>query len=472
VSDDLVISGGGSIAVATDELFSLQRHLATVADELDRVAGRLAGIDRLVSRGRLQAMEAPASGVRAEQAIDAAAALICSTRELAQFLASTLELAAVTYGEGEAIMSRLGERLAASLAYQLGFWLPAIGLFAAPGLLAFGLGAGGGVWLSLAITPDAGRRQAIHDLLQANKGVLSDPGFVATVRLMVSSADDFGEGVIRMPQGLAMLLGDDGLGILGLGSSAALVVAASNVVGAMKETGVSVSAGPSRAGGAPPAGFAERAARIPTGGAQVRIERYPVAGGTDRFEVYLGGTIDGSPIASKEPWDMTSNVTAIAGGDAGSYDATRQAMALAGIDSSTPVVFNGYSQGGLIASMLAASGDYDTRGLFTVGAPAGQVEVPHDIPYVAIEHSNDLVPAVGGGWKSSEPVLVTRELFDDGADASERYLPAHELSHYRETARLADAADEGRLTQAADALREFGSGATTARTTLYRAERD
>ncbi|MDQ1606750.1 MAG: hypothetical protein QOJ18_1117, partial [Microbacteriaceae bacterium] len=266
--------------------------------------------------------------------------------------------------------------------------------------------------------------------------------------------------------------GDDGLGILGLGSSAALVVAASNVVGAMKETGVSVSAGPSRVGGAPPAGFAERAARIPTGGAQVRIERYPVVGGTDRFEVYLGGTIDDSLVASKEPWDMTSNVTAIAGGDAGSYDATRQAMALAGIDSSTPVVFNGYSQGGLIASMLAASGDYDTKGLFTVGAPAGQVEVPHDIPYVAIEHSNDLVPAVGGGWKSSEPVLVTRELFDDGADASERYLPAHELSRYRETARLADAADEGRLTQAADALREFGSGATAGRTTLYRAERD
>ncbi|MCU1506412.1 MAG: hypothetical protein JWP05_1381, partial [Microbacteriaceae bacterium] len=133
MSDDLVISGGGSIAVATDELFSLQRHLTTVADELDRVAGRLAGIDRLVSRGRLRAMDAPASGVRAEQAIDDAAALIRSTGELARFLASTLELAAVTYGEGEAIMSRLGERLAASLAYQLGFWLPAIGLFAAPG---------------------------------------------------------------------------------------------------------------------------------------------------------------------------------------------------------------------------------------------------------------------------------------------------------------------------------------------------
>jgi hypothetical protein len=472
VSDDLVISGGGSVAVATDKLFSDQRHLTIVADDLGRVAGRLAAIDRLVSRGRLLATDAPASAIRAEQAIDDAAAFIHQSRELARFLASALETAAVTYGEGEAVKARIGEQLAASIAYQLGLWLPAIGLFAAPGLLAFALSTGGGVAVGLAITPEADRKKAIHDLLEANKGVLSDPGFVAMVRLIVSSADDFGDGVIRMPPELALLLGDDGLGILGLGSSAALVVAASNAVGVMKETGVSVSAGPSRAGGSPPAGFAERAARIPTGGSQVRIERYPVAGGADRFEVYLGGTIDGSMVATKEPWDMTSNITAIAGGDAGSYAATRQAMALAGVDSTSPVVFNGYSQGGLIASMLAASGDYDTKGLFTVGAPSGQVEVAHDIPYVAIEHSNDLVPAVGGGWKSSEPVLVTRELFDDRADASESYLPAHELSYYRQTASLADAADEGRLTRAADALREFGSGATEAQTTLYRAERD
>jgi hypothetical protein len=472
VSDDLVISGGGSIAVATDKLFSDQRHLTTVADDLDRVAGRLVAIDRLVSRGRLGGQDVPVSAMRAEQAIDDAAAFTHKTRELARFLASALETAAVIYGESEAIKARIGERLAASFAYQLGLWLPAIGMFAAPGLLAFALSTGSGVALGLAITPEADRKKAIHDLLQANKGVLGDPGFVAMVRLIVSSADDFGEGVIRMPPELALLLGDEGLGILGLGSSAALVVAASNAIGAMKETGVSVSAGPSKAGGSAPTGFAERAARIPTGGQQVRIERYSVAGGADRFEVYLGGTIDGSMVATKEPWDMTSNITAIAGGDAGSYAATRQAMALAGIDSTTPVVFNGYSQGGLIASMLAASGDYDTKGLFTVGAPSGQVEVAHDIPYVAIEHSNDLVPAVGGGWKSSEPVLVTRELFDDRADASESYLPAHELSYYRQTASLADAADEGRLIRAADALREFGSRSTEAQTTLYRAKRD
>jgi hypothetical protein len=472
VSDELVISGGGSIAVATDQLFSEQRHLTTLADELDHLVGRLVRIDRLVSRNRLQAIGSPAGAMRAEQAIDDAAALIHSTSELAQFLASALETAAVAYGASEAIKARVGERLAASIAYQLGLWLPAIGLFAAPGLIAFGLGAGGGYAISLAIVPAAERKRAIQELLQANKGVLSDPGFVAMVRLVVSSADDFGDGVIRMPPELALLLGDDGLGILGLGSSAALIVAASNAVGALKETGVSVSAGPSKPGGSPPAGFAERAARMPTGGAQIRIERYPVPGGSDRFEVYLGGTIDGSMVATGEPWDMTSNVTAIAGGAAGSYDATKQAMALAGIDSSTPVVFNGYSQGGLIASMLAASGDYDTKGLFTVGAPSGQAELAHDIPHVAIEHSNDLVPAAGGVWNSPSPVLVTRELFDDHPDVSENFLPAHELFRYQQTASLADAADEGRLTRAADALREFGAGATAGSTTLYRAERD
>ena len=51
-------------------------------------------------------------------------------------------------------------------------------------------------------------------------------------------------------------------------------------------------------------------------------------------------------------------------------------MALAGITAGSAVVFTGYSQGGLIAARLAASGDYHTTGLYTLGGPAGQVPVP------------------------------------------------------------------------------------------------
>ncbi|MEO6943394.1 MAG: hypothetical protein ABI053_01625 [Lacisediminihabitans sp.] len=135
------------------------------------------------------------------------------------------------------------------------------------------------------------------------------------------------------------------------------------------------------------------------------------------------------------------------------------------------MTFNGYSQGGLLAATLASTGEYDTKGLFTLGGPAGQVEVPHDVPYVAIEHADDLVPATGGMWKSSDPLLVTRNVYAGQTDAGDAFFPAHELSNYRETARLADASDEQRLVAARDTLHQFSSGMTTVQTSYFHAVR-
>lgn len=277
--------------------------------------------------------------------------------------------------------------------------------------------------------------------------------------------------MIRLPEPLGQLLGDEGLGILGVGSSAAVLVGAAGSAGVLRETPVTVTAASMKKGPPPPQNFEERAQRIPTGEDQIRIDRYSEPGRPDRFEVYLGGTIDGSVVAGGEPWDMTSNLNAVAGGAAGSLAATEQAMALAGIDPSTPVTFSGYSQGGLLAATLAASGDYDTRGLFTLGGPAGQVEVPHDIPYVAIEHADDLVPATGGIWKSSDPLLVTRTVYAGQADAGDAFFPAHELSNYRETARLADASDEQRLVAARNTLQQFSRGADSVQSSYFHAVR-
>src|SRR5690554_7899464 len=110
------------------------------------------------------------------------------------------------------------------------------------------------------------------------------------------------------------------------------------------------------------------------------------------FEVYIGGTRDLSLTTATEPWDMTSNVHTLSMGDAGSYRAAQEAMRLAGIDATTPVQFVGHSQGALVASALAGSGDYDARGLLTVGGVVSQSLVPEGVPWVAIEHTDDLVP--------------------------------------------------------------------------------
>ncbi|WP_349899155.1 hypothetical protein [Parafrigoribacterium soli] len=471
VSDDLIISGGGSTEVATSALLSQQRHLERLAEELNVCRSRLRSIDGRVSRARMRAADAPLSAMRAERAMAEAQDALHSSRERASTLARGIADAATAYGNAEAAVDGWARQLSATIAYQLGFWSPVAGVLALPILFPIALtaaGAAGGGWL---MTPEARREKTMNEWVQANKGILSDPRFVSFVRLAVSSADDFGEGLVHLPEPLAQLLGDDGLGILGVGSSAAVAVGVAGAAGALRETPVTTTLSSTRVGAPPAIGLAERARRIPTGHDQIRIDRYSQPDGPDHFEVYLGGTIDGSVVSSTEPWDMTSNLNAVAGADSGSMVAARQAMQQAGIDSTTPVVFTGYSQGGLLSAQLAASGDFDTRGLVTFGGPAGGVSVPHDIPYVALEHADDLVPATGGVWKSSDPVLVTLTVYGDHPYSGDIFFPAHELSNYRQTASLADASDEQRLADSRDALRHFTEGTTEVQSSYFHAVR-
>ena len=222
----------------------------------------------------------------------------------------------------------------------------------------------------------------------------------------------------------------------------------------------------------PPAGFADLADRIPTAedGGQVRIERY---GDADHpsWLVYIGGTVEWSPTGSTEPWDMTSNVTAVADQEAGSYRAVLQAMQAAGVQAGDPVVPVAHSQGGLLAAELAARGDVNTVGMVTFGAPAGQVAVPADLPAIAVEHTDDLIPALGGTAADDDGRLyVRRELFAGAAVPVDQPLPAHQLVGYRETASLVDASVEPRLV----AFRaQLGSivGTTPGEQSVWHAER-
>lgn len=217
----------------------------------------------------------------------------------------------------------------------------------------------------------------------------------------------------------------------------------------------------------------DRLERIPSNPHQIRIDRVSAPGVPDRFEVYIGGTEDFSPISSTEPFDLTSNIAAIAGGNdgdgAGSYRATAEALQLAGVDATSHVEFNGYSQGGLIAAQLAASGDYTVDGLVTIAGPAGGVAVPHSIPYLAIEHPDDLVPALGGFFTSSDPVVVTRRAFDGPPQGDQPVMPAHRLTRYMETAALIDESTNLRLRETLQQLSHPPAQSITS--TLYFAER-
>lgn len=468
MADDLVVSGGEAVSVTTAELFEQSARFRILAGELDGCRRRVAALDRAIGNGILGAVDAPRSAVLAEAAIDAAESALARAIHDCQLLGYGLGNAAGGYELADRFANRLGQELAAGLGYLAGTAAPYLLALAMPGLLLFG-GIGAGVYASL--TPEGRSRlgATLQEWLRHNNASLSDPGFVEALRFSVMAADDAGAGFGKVPPILARALGDEGLGLVGLDTSAAVLAAAAGATGLSRESAVTVAVRSTSSEVAPANGVRDRAERIPEEPEQIRIDRYSTPGGPDRFEVYIAGTAELSVASVDEPWDMTSNLTAMGGGSAGSYRAVEEAMRLAGVEAGSPVTVTGYSQGGLIAAQLAASGDYSIDGLVTFGAPAGQVAVPHDIPYLAVEHTNDLVPALGGTFASSEPVVVRRQLFDGPPPPSEYVLPAHRLPNYLETAGLVDVSDDPRIEATLRRLEH--AQATSVTSTVYLATR-
>jgi hypothetical protein len=471
VSGDIVVSGGGSSAVATSELFAQAQQLDLLHERLAGCLNLAAAVDRIVTSSALDAADAPPSAAAAERDLDDAAIVIASATSHAAHLRSALEQSAEAYGFVERSATRLTQELAARFGWLFGLMLPGIARALLPGIV----GVTGGLTAGLALLPESSRKALLAALPQwfrRNSAGLSDPRTVQLVRLLVMSADDIGGGVLRLPADVVHILGDEGLGIIGVTSSSAVVVGTAGIGGALAETPVTVRRSGAAIATTAPSSFEERAARLPRGEAQIRIDRYEQADGSARYEVYIAGTRDFSLVPGDQPWDMTSNLNSMAGRESGSYRAVEEAMRLEGVDASSPVVFNGHSQGGLIAAQLAGSGDYNTKGVFTLGAPAAQIDVPTNVPWVAVEHSDDLVPALAGNWQSSDPVLVRREVFADRPVTTDVAFPAHQIEPYRETARLIDESDERRLVQSARDFTQFGDRSTRVESRLYTAVRD
>ncbi len=471
--DDLIISGGGSVAVGTDELFAAAGKVRSAETQLVDCAGELTAIDRLVKPGRLSSGSIPATALAAERAMDDATIFLDRAHSKARLLSFAIDRSADAYGLAERAATRVSDDIAASIAYSLGFFLPVITLAAMPAL--FGIARIGGMAAAgLLALPEAKRAQlfaALSVWLQENSSVLSDPNFVTFVRHTVTSLDDLGAGVVHLPPALSGFLGDGGIGLLGVSTSSAAIIGAGTLVGYLGETKVTTTRVSSTNAVTFPSGWEDRATRVQheTGPdvAQVRIDRYEVAGEPDRFEVYVSGTKDFALGKDTQPWDMTSNMNGIAGWDFGSNESVRQAMEQAGVTGETPVLFTGHSQGGLVAAQLAASGDFDTRGLYTIGAPSAQVAVPNDIPWLALEHTNDIVPALSGYYGIADPVLVRRDLYEGVPTGSDKFFPSHQLGAYESTAAMVDQVDEPRIDAIDRRFADFTTGATPVQSTTY-----
>ena len=438
-SPGLIVSGGGSVAVSSDAMLAdaerlhlLALALPTVSHSL-RGAAALAGRADAVSLGSWRAREADAG-------IDLARRQLDAVIEHFGRMAEALDAAAIAYGNAEREAAERFISLSEQLADRGG------------ALVGATVSRNRGVALLMAALAASALRELLSDPIGPNdvhlptglNELVSDPRVVRMLRALVMAGDDFVDGVVETPspqRDSTTEVGLVALVLLSLGSAGSLFATAPVVATAYgpRRPTTTVST------------LADRAARVPSAVAgdvpQVRIDRYTQPGLPARFEVYIGGTVDFSPVAKGEPFDLTSSLQMEAGLPAGAYAGVQEAMSLAGVTAESPVVITGHSQGGLIASRLAASGQYSVEALVTFGAPAGQVVIPSGVPALIVENTDDIVPALGGVQANRDALLVQARAYP-GALPAGLALPAHRIEAYRATAEAIDErAQSGRVVE-------------------------
>lgn len=471
--DDLIISGGGSTAVATDELYANAQMLARLARESAAMRSQVAAIDAAVGPGSWHGSlaGAPASAALAERDLDDLAQALDRVHLQAQLLQYSLVTVAEGYGLAERLADALVTGIASSAGSLVGRLLPGLLVSTAGGAIVLGTAAAlviGGRNLGELVGRDRGVSRG-SSFARNNNGIVTNAATVSLIRAAATAVGGGALGALGLPPGLASAAPG------ALPFAARTIMAAGSRLGLLDETSVRLHSSHGVQAVAPPSGYAERLARVPghswSGGAQVVIERYSSASGPDRFEVYVSGTADFSPAAGPEPWDMTSNLANTAGPGSGSYDSVVEAMRLAGVEKDSPVQFTGYSQGGGTVARLAASGEFNTQGVLAFGGPTGQVPIPASVPAVLVEHMDDPVPALGGMQANHHALVVERDVFG-GRDIPNQYaVPSHHREYYVQTAELMDEARSDQVRDGIEQLDRFTDGATLRSSRAYRFER-
>ncbi|MFM9877077.1 MAG: hypothetical protein ACKVOG_04405 [Rhodoglobus sp.] len=449
MAEPITVTGGTTTGVAPEELERAGVLLKRLSAEASAIAMELAAIDRIATRGRLRELNAPMSAMYAENDIDQALIVLGEVNVIADLLGQSLQFAADGYATVEQFVRTLFLSGLGDLASTGG----ALARFTPLGLIA----AGGVIGAA------------------SNPQLRGHPFFVSLVRESVMETDDALMGALGVPRFVSRALGDEGLGLVGAHTTAALLAGAGAAVGLVRRTPVRLVAESPATEVRPVSGAEERLARVPTptdaNGAQITVERYEFDGKPDAFVAYVAGTVTFDVGETGEPLDMESNVINMVDGSSASAEALRLALAEAGADESSPVQLVGYSQGGAADARVAASGQFDVQGILTFGSPTGQVQLPADLPALLVEHDDDLVPALGGRQDNESAVLVGRRVFDDGQVPPDEPVPAHLRANYAETARLID---RSRQPDVATTLSRFDSltaGATRVTSTSYEFER-
>jgi pimeloyl-ACP methyl ester carboxylesterase len=171
--------------------------------------------------------------------------------------------------------------------------------------------------------------------------------------------------------------------------------------------------------------------------------------GRRAWAVEIPGTQDWSPIPGQDPFDLTADVSSMAGRPSAAERTVTGALDLAGARPDEPVLLAGHSLGGMLAAGLAADPAFRARfrvtHVVTAGSPIAGYAVPPTVRVLSLEHADDVVPALDGASNPDRPGWVTvRRTVLPAALAADPIL-THGVEAYRATAAIVDASDDPSL---------------------------
>ena len=198
----------------------------------------------------------------------------------------------------------------------------------------------------------------------------------------------------------------------------------------------------------------------------VSVQRLTHPDGTRAWVVEIPGT-EVWTVNSNNPMDSTTNLRLMAGLPDDMTHAVLEAMEQAGIGADEPVMLAGHSQGGMVATSVAAAvgAAYTVRAVATAGSP----DIPHQPPPgIAVRHyrhDEDVVPQTDGA-----PDLTSRHVtvLQDDLPGSPNPVQAHDIRRYVRTAALPVPDDA--FSKAVTSV--LGPPGTTAVTLQFQATRD
>lgn len=452
----LVVTTVGRTAVVSTEVLAHLEGLDRLRVELDDALLR---IDTAVVAGG-----APVESLRIP--VRAAAADVAT-------LCTGMRTAIAGYADAEHDAEAGLRRAAALVAYLAGAGMRAL----IPFLMGIApiAGLGGLSWVRA--FSDRTVLERLRDYLLEHPRLLTDPRLTRLVELLATSTDDFAAGLSGgLPPLLVQGAHDERTGEFGVEEGARSVIALGALLGMLRETPAHVERVGSYDLRSAARGATERLARVPEVN-QIRIETYTAPGLPPRHVVYLGPTETFSPFADTETHDMTSNLHGVAGLSAASFRAVELAMHDAGIRPDDEVQLVGFSQGGLLATLVAASGDWNAVGLETYGAPAGNIELPAGLAGMAVRNTDDFIPALAGPQTDFNLLQVERRAFTEtDAIPTDKAAPAHQRTGYVDAAQAIDADRSNVIREQVAAMDAFTADylaidGSTSTVTMYHAER-